>query len=247
MTRIVPVIALLLFTFGCADPNAISERAGQWETALNAGDMDALVDLYTDDARLMAPNIETLEGHDGVRNGFGPMIEAGMTASLQTSHISISNRFGHRVGTYELRDGDDVVDKGKFVETWIADSDGTWRISNDIYNSDMPVIPPHEPKRERKRKGMGHPHVMILHEVEDGEHWLNAWRGEDSRHALFKANGAKHVHTFQHPEDPNLTGLVVALEDMEALQAMLDSDEGQAAAAEDGVDMASMQVLMEVK
>ena len=96
-------------------------------------------------------------------------------------------------------------------------------------------------------EGRRHEHVMIVHEVEDAERWLAAWRGEDSRHDLFRANGAARVHTFQGEENPNLTGLVIAVKDMQALHDMLSSDEGRAAAAEDGVIADSMTVLMEAK
>jgi hypothetical protein len=56
--------------------------------------------------------------------------------------------------------------------------------------------------------------------VENAEHWLAAWRGEDSRHKLFRDNGAAHVHTFQNAANPNLTGLVIAINDMAAFEAM---------------------------
>ena len=98
-----------------------------------------------------------------------------------------------------------------------------------------------------KKEGMRMTHVMITHEVEDADHWLAAWSGPDSRHKLFKDNGARHVHTFQDASDPNLTGLVVAVADMDKFMAMLESDEGQAAAAADGVRMDTMVLLVEKK
>ncbi len=90
-------------------------------------------------------------------------------------------------------------------------------------------------------------HVMITHEVDDAEHWLAAWSGPDSRHKLFKDNGAKMIHTFQDANNPNLTGLVVAVVDMDKFMAMLESGEGQAAAAADGVRMDTMVMLVEKK
>ena len=62
-----------------------------------------------------------------------------------------------------------------------------------------------------------------------------------------KENGAAHVHAFRSADNPNLTGLVIAVKDMDALSAMLGSDEGQAAAAEDGVRMDTMVMMTEVK
>ncbi len=63
--------------------------------------------------------------------------------------------------------------------------------------------------------------------------------------SCLKKYGAAHVQTFRSADDPNVTALIIAVNDMDALQAMLESEEGQATAAEDGVDMESMSVLME--
>jgi hypothetical protein len=90
-------------------------------------------------------------------------------------------------------------------------------------------------------------HVMISHEVEDAERWLAAWQGEDSRHKLFKENGAKHIHTMQGARNPNLTGLIIAVSDMDALNAMLGSEQGMAAAAEDGVIVDTMVILTDAE
>ena len=134
-----------------------------------------------------------------------------------------------------------VAWQGTFVETWARGGDGAWRISNDIYNTDIPVAAA-EPSMP-----MTMTHMLITHEVADGEAWLSAWRGEDSRHTLFQENGAAHVHTLQNADNPNLTGLIVAVSDMDTLNAMLASEEGLAAAAADGVDAESITVLVEAK
>ena len=107
----------------------------------------------------------------------------------------------------------------------------------------------HKGKKEGEDKmdGKMMTHVMITHEVDDAEKWLAAWSGPDSRHKLFKDNGAKMVHTFQDASNPNLTGLVVAIADMDKFMAMLESDEGKAAAAADGVRMDTMVLLVEKK
>ena len=58
---------------------------------------------------------------------------------------------------------------------------------------------------------------------------------------------AAHVHTFQDPDNPNVTGLVIAVSDMDALMAMLESEEGQAAAAADGVIPETLTMLVQAK
>jgi hypothetical protein len=109
------------------------------------------------------------------------------------------------------------------------------------------TVAEHHEKDAMEEKMASMTHLMITHEVKDAEHWLAAWRGENSRQEMFKANGAAHVHTFQNPDSPNMTGLVVAVTDMDALTAFLESEEGQAAAAADGVIAETLTMLVQAK
>ncbi len=232
------------------NPKIIEDLSVAWNEALNAGDLDTLTMVYESNARIMPPNGETLRGAAGVREIFGAMTEAGLTARMVIEEITMQESVAYKIGSYTLMDGDDVVDSGKFIETWRKGEDGKWRISNDIWNSNNPPVPPKAAMRGQHRmqgEGRHHEHMMILHEVEDAGRWLAAWRGEGSRHELFRANGAAHVHTFQSEQDPNITGLVIAVRDMQALEDMLASDQGRAAAAADGVIRDSMSVLKEAR
>ena len=243
MKQLLTLLALFLMVTACsqapqfADPSVITSRSDTWDAALNAKDVDALVELYTTDARLMPPNDEAMTGHDAVRSMFGGMIDAGISGELTTVKAMVSGDIGYRVGIFKLQSGDGVVDTGKFMETWRRDEDGQWRIANDIWNSDGAM----------QAEKMPMTHLMIIHEVNDAEKWLAAWRGENSRHKLFAENGAAHVHTFRSADNPNLTGLVVAANDLDALNAMLASEEGLAAAAQDGVKRDTLVVLGEAK
>lgn len=220
-----------------ADPSAITSRTDAWEVALNAGDIDTLVSMYTEDARVMPPGMRMSMGTQAVRDAFTGMIAAGFSGTLTPVETRIAGDIGYNVGTFELTMGDGTVTTGKFTETWERGSDGVWRISNDIWNDDGAV----EVSMSDKR------HIVIIHDVEDFDRWIAAWRGDDSRHDLFEANGAAHVHTLQNPDNPNQIGLIVSVEDEDALFEMIESDEGQAAAAEDGVVTDSITVLMEVR
>ncbi len=247
MKALLSVLPFVFLVAGCnqapasGDPSVITARSAEWEEALNSKDIDAMVDLYAADARLMPPNGKTMTGHDAVRASFGSMMDAGLSGTLTSVETKVAGDFAYNVGTYVLKAGDDIVDTGKYMETWALGDDGQWRYTNDIWNSDMPAVAPEAEAR------MPMAHVLITHEVEDGARWLDAWRGKDGRRKLFRANGAGHIHTFQSADNPNLTGLVIAVNDMEALQGMLSSEEGQAAAAEDGVDLENMTLLMEAE
>lgn len=243
MKRFIMLLPLLFALAACGQAphsqssDAIAALSDSWETALNAGDMDALVALYAPDAMLMPPNGSTDLGQKAARAMFGGMIAAGMTLELTTLEARASGDLGHNVGVYTMHDEDGAaVDKGKFVEIWKHNGDD-WQIAVDIWNSDMPAM----------QMGGGEAHVMILHEVEDANRWMAAWRGKDSRKMLFKANGAEHVHAFHSADKPELAGLVVSVSDMQAFLAMLASEQGQAAAAEDGVKADTIVMMDEVE
>ncbi len=240
------LLPLILMITGCmqspapADSSVITTRSEAWETAFNASDIDALIDLYESDARLLPPNAEMSSGGEALRAVFGAMMDAGLTAQLTSVEAAVSGDIAYNVGKYTLMSGDTQADVGKYMETWHRGDDGQWRYSNDMFSSDLPVAA--APAEQTPMT-----HLMISHEVGDADKWMAAWRGEDSRHKLFKDNGAAHVHTFQSPDNPNLTGLVVVANDLDAINAMLQSEEGQAAANEDTVKMDTLLILTETK
>jgi uncharacterized protein (TIGR02246 family) len=242
MKRLITLFSLVLAMTACGqnapstDTAALEARSDAWETALNAKDVDALVDLYTEDARLLPPDGAMTTGRDGVRAAFGGMIDAGIGGETTRVETTVVGDIAYIVGTFSLTAGSEAVGTGKYIETWRRGDDGQWLISNDIYNND----PSPKPK-------MAMTHLMITHSVDNADQWSAAWSGPDSRSSMFKENGAAHVHAFRSEDNPNLTGLVIAVEDMDALNAMLMSDDGKAAAAEDGVRMDTMVVMTEVK
>jgi len=242
MKKTVVLLWILLAITACGqnspatDTAALEARSDAWESALNAKDVDALVNLYTEDARLLPPDGLMTSGQDGVRAAFGGMIDAGIGGETTRVETTVRGDIGFIVGTFSLTSGDDVVGTGKYIETWRRGADGQWLIANDIFNND----PSPKPK-------MPMPHIMITHSVDDADRWSAAWSGPDSRSNMFKDNGAAHVHAFRSEDKPNLTGLVIAVNDMDALNAMLVSDEGKTAATEDGVRLDTMMIMTEVK
>ncbi len=246
MLRKYLLIAVPMLFAACGDsppvttgPDAeIADLSDRWEQALNAGDVDALAALYADDARVLAPNAEMAVGQEAVRAAFGEMVAAGWGGELTTIEAQSSGDLGYNVGTFvlETKDGG-LVDRGKFIEIWQR-IDGQWRITNDIWNSDAPAA---------QTAATGSTALIGVHEVGDAAVWLAAWRGGDSRRNQFKRHGVVDVRVFQHAENPNLTGLLVEVEDLHAFEAFLLSEEGAAAAAADTVDLANTTLLKEVR
>ena len=88
--------------------------------------------------------------------------------------------------------------------------------------------------------------MIAFHEVEDGERWAKAWRkGPGSRHEMLAEAGVTAARTFRDPGNPNSTGLLFEVSDMEKLQAFMASDEAKQAMAEDGLKVETLRMLVE--
>ena len=57
--------------------------------------------------------------------------------------------------------------------------------------------------------------------------------------------GVTAARTFRDPENPNSTGLLWEVSDMEKLQAFMESDEAKKAMAEDGLKVETLRFLVE--
>lgn len=206
-----------------------------WENALNSGDMDALKAMYTTDARIMPPNAPLGQGQDAVSASFQGMVDAGLQGDLETVEAIAAADMGYRLGTYTIFAPDgSAIDRGKYIETW-RNEGGTWKISSDIWNSDMPPPPPSGST------------VIITHEVKDADHWLAAFKGEASRKDLFMQNGVSAVRNFQCMDKPNQTGLLLQVDDMAAFQAFAESASTADLKVEDGVKDKTLRTFAEVK
>ena len=88
--------------------------------------------------------------------------------------------------------------------------------------------------------------MIAFHEVEDGERWAKAWqKGPGSRHEMLAEAGVTAARTFRDPGNPNSTGLLFEVSDMEKLQAFMQSDEARQAMAEDGLKIETLRMLVE--
>ena len=90
------------------------------------------------------------------------------------------------------------------------------------------------------------PTLIVFHEVEDGQKWANAWQKGTggSRHEMFAKIGIT-ARTFRDPQNPDMTGLMMDVPDVEQWMSFLQSDEGKQAMAEDGLKVDTIRMLQE--
>jgi hypothetical protein len=87
--------------------------------------------------------------------------------------------------------------------------------------------------------------LIVFHEVKNGPHWAKAWKkGPGSRHEMFAKIGVT-ARTFRVQENPDSTGLILDVPDMEKFQTFMGSDEAKKAMEEDGLKVETLRILGE--
>jgi ketosteroid isomerase-like protein len=69
----------------------------------------------------------------------------GLKVSWKTTKVEAakSGEIGYSYGTYEMTfndaKGKPMSDRGKYLEVWKKQSDGTWKCAADMFSSDLPL------------------------------------------------------------------------------------------------------------
>jgi ketosteroid isomerase-like protein len=104
----------------------------------NAGDADQLVQaFYAEDARLLPPNHPTITGPSQIREALRGLFAVGLGGiTIETYELEVagSGDLAYRIGTYSM--ARPVPDRGKFVDIFRRQADGSWRCVADMFSSD---------------------------------------------------------------------------------------------------------------
>ena len=136
-------------TVAASDPAAFrafadSAKARYVDAALK-GDVDALGRDFADDAVVFPPNAKALRGRAEIRKADSTTHSAvKMTAfKLSMDDVIVSGDYAIETGTYDQtvqpKTGKAIHDVGKYIVVFKKQSDGSWKIIRDIYNSDLPA------------------------------------------------------------------------------------------------------------
>lgn len=146
------VLSFLFFSYSVAQSEesevaeirkAIEEGITKWVEAFNRGDVTGVVAIYADDALLLPPNGEIVQGKQGVQEFWSAALQVLKDVALTTVEIGGSGNTGYRIGKYTLTvqpEGQEPkMESGKYVEVWKRQADGSWKLYADIWNSSMPA------------------------------------------------------------------------------------------------------------
>jgi hypothetical protein len=85
------------------------------------------------------------------------------------------------------------------------------------------------------------PTVIAHHDVKDKEHWLASPKREE----FFGPLGVTNIRTFVDPQNPSHVAVLMDVSDMDAVMAAMQTEGAAAAMEHDGVDAASLVLLVE--
>jgi ketosteroid isomerase-like protein len=109
------------------------------------GNIDAVVEVFAEDAWQMPPNQPALVGRDAIRNFWRQAVQWGKWEfSLQAQDVAVSGPLAVERGKYVLRftagssaPFPSFVDRGNYLVHWRRDPDGEWRIVADAPVSEV--------------------------------------------------------------------------------------------------------------
>ena len=128
-----------------ADLDAIAQLGDGFVKAMNTSDIEVLVGSFTDDAIRMPPNEPSIVGTAALRSHFQALFEqADSTVTILLDETEVAGEWAYSRGTYTLEvrpkgEGEPEQDNGKWLNILQRQTDGSWKISCNIWNSDNPI------------------------------------------------------------------------------------------------------------
>jgi uncharacterized protein (TIGR02246 family) len=125
---------------------AIEAAVNRYVTASNEGDAEALTGLYADDAVLLPPDHEPIQGRAAIADYWRQGTDPGLEVS--TLRIEVDGDIGYLIGRYNLpATAEEPADSGKYVLCLRRQADGAWKLTADIWNSSSAGEEPEEQQR----------------------------------------------------------------------------------------------------
>ena len=149
---LVAAVLILLISTGCsskteintdADVAAINEIWKSYSSSLNDGDIDSWLSLWTEDGVQMPPDEPRVVGKDQLRQRNGGALDLfAVDIEITNEEVEVDGSLafsrGHYVATFSPKDGAPPIPvDGKFITILKRQTDGSWKIHRDIFNSNV--------------------------------------------------------------------------------------------------------------
>jgi ketosteroid isomerase-like protein len=149
---VITVVAAALTACGTTAPAVLTEAdrdaigdvtEAAVQMANEATEWTAYTDLYyAEDAIILPPNAEAIRGREQIASFFGTFPPI---SDMRFEQIDVGGArdVAYVYGTYSMvmtpEGGEPEQDSGKYIEVWKRQADGSWKVTLDIFNSDLPL------------------------------------------------------------------------------------------------------------
>jgi uncharacterized protein (TIGR02246 family) len=166
---VIPLVVLLCITFGCQKGKEIKKEVGgdagvvgeeikqllkEWVEASNAGDIDRIMSLVTDNSVIIPPNAAPLIGKEAIRKdqqqSFDQYTSTGDEAVVD---FHACGDFAFSRGTWTTSvtpkaGGESKELNGNFIDIYQQRPDGAWKLYWNMWSDESLVSPPQEQTSE---------------------------------------------------------------------------------------------------
>ena len=122
------------------DDSAVKPITIRFVEAYNRKDAAAAVQDYADDAKVLPPNMPMVSGKQAIQAFWKFAMEMGVHLNLEAVELVVdgSTAYERGVATMTTQAGaaQPKTSKGKYVTVMRRQSDGSWKLVLDIWNSD---------------------------------------------------------------------------------------------------------------
>ena len=144
------LLACTVLVFGCSESTMDKETEAEdlmqlsrdWSAMVAAGDLEASIELWADDAIMLPPDSPVLSGKEAIRDyvmGVSSIPGFKISWEPESAHFSKSGDMAYLIERNVIEidgeDGDKIVTHGKVVTVWRKDSRGQWKNVVEIWNA----------------------------------------------------------------------------------------------------------------
>ncbi len=145
------LLAVLALSVACEppgsdDPSGIQQLHADYVTAYNAGDADAIMDLWADNAVWAIPDEPDVTGAADIRAMYDNPFFGSATLTIKPGKVLAANGWGTAWGDWMLRwtdaDGGEMSLPGTYAAWYKTSADGKWKMTRLQTSSVAPPVAP---------------------------------------------------------------------------------------------------------
>ena len=122
------------------DDSAVRAITKRFVEAYNRKDSAAAAQVYTDDAKVLPPNMPMVSGKEAIQAFWKMAMDMGVHLNLEAAELVVDGNTAYERGvatmTTQAGAAQPKTSKGKYVTIMRRQSDRSWKLVLDIWNSD---------------------------------------------------------------------------------------------------------------